>query len=66
MYAAKIVGYWVKIVDVKTGFQKRSISCSHYKGATTADVSGDFVSVSCGDGKVRVFDIKTGFLKRTI
>lgn len=66
MFAAKIVGDWVKIVDIKTGFEKRGISCLNYKGARSADVNGGLVSISCGDGKVRVFDIATGFLKRTI
>lgn len=66
MFVAKVEGQNVKIVDVKTGSVKRSISCSGYKGAKSADVSGDLASITCGDGKVRVYDINTGSLKRTI
>jgi WD40 repeat protein len=66
MYVAKIEGKSVRVVDAKTGGTKRTFSCAGYKGATAVDVSGDLVSVTCGDGKVRVWDIKTGGLKRVI
>jgi WD40 repeat protein len=66
MFVAKIEGSTVKVFDAKSGALKRTIICSGYKGAKSADVSGDMVSVSCGDGKVRVYDLKTGALKRTL
>ena len=65
MFAAKVEGQNVKLFDVKTGGLKRTIGCSGFKGAKSADVDGDLVSISCGDGKVRVFNINTGGLIRT-
>jgi WD40 repeat protein len=65
MYVAKISGNNVKIYDVKTSAQKRMIACSSYGGAKSAVIEGDLVSVSCGDGKVRVYDITTGAQRRT-
>lgn len=65
MYAAKISGSTVKIYDVKTSGQVRTIHFYSYKGVTSAIVDNSMISVSCGDGKVRVYDIKTGAQKRT-
>ncbi len=66
MFVAKIDGTTVKIVDAKNGSQKRTICCSGFKGAKSTDISGDLLSITCGDGKVRVYDINNGALKRTI
>lgn len=65
MFIAKVEGSNVKVFDVKTSAQIRTIGCSGFKGAKSAVVDGGMVSVSCGDGKVRVYDIKTGAQKRT-
>lgn len=66
MYAAKIERNLVKVFEIRTGSIKRSIGCSGYKGAVSANVVGDQVAVTCGDGRVRVYDIRTGSLRRTL
>ena len=52
--------------DIRTGSLKRTIGCSSYKGAVAANVTGEQVAVTGGDGRVRVYDIRTGALKRTL
>lgn len=66
MYTAKIEHNIVKIFEIRTGSIKRNIGCCSYKGAVSANVTGDQVAVTCGDGKVRVYDIRTGSLRRTL
>ena len=66
MYAAKIENNAVKVFDTRTGSLKRTIACSSYKGAVAANVTGEQVAVTGGDGRVRVYDIRTGALKRTL
>lgn len=66
MFVAKIDGANVKVFDAKSGSLKRTISSSPYKGVKSADVKGELVSITCGDGKVRIFDVKSGTLTRTI
>lgn len=68
MYAAKIDKNAVKVFEIRTGSLKRTIGCSSYKGALAANVTGEQVAVTCGDGRVRVrvYDIRTGSLKRTL
>lgn len=66
MYATKIENNAVKVIEIRTGSIKRTIGCSGYKGAQSATVSGEHVSIACGDGRVRVYEIRTGSLKRTL
>lgn len=66
MYAAKIEKNAVKVFEIRTGSLKRTIGCSSYRGAVSANVTGEQVAVTCGDGRVRVYDIRTGSLKRTL
>ena len=66
MLVAKIDGQNVKVFDASNGTLKRTFSCSLFKGVRLADITGDLLSITCGDGKIRVYDIKNGVLKRTI
>lgn len=66
MYAAKIENNIVRVFEIRTGSIKRSIGCSNCKGAVSANVTGDQVVVTGGDGRVRVYDIRTGSLRRTL
>ena len=66
MYAARIERNAVKVFDTRTGSLKRTIACSSHKGAVAANVTGEQVAVTGGDGRVRVYDIRTGALKRTL
>jgi WD40 repeat protein len=66
MFTAKVQGHQVHVYNVNTGGAKRVISCGDYKGIKYVSVNGDFVSITGGDGKVRVFDINTGTLKRIL
>lgn len=66
MYAAKIENNIVKVFEIRTGSVKRNIGCSGYKGAVSANIMGDQVAVTCGDGKVRVYEIRSGSLRRTL
>ena len=65
MFVAKVSGSNVNVFNVKTSAQVRTIACSSFKGVVSAMIEGDMVSVSCGDGRVRVYDIKTGAQRRT-
>ena len=59
-YAAKIEGTNVKIVEIRTNSTKRTFGCASYKGAKSVNITGDLATVTCGEGKVRVYDIRTG------
>lgn len=65
MYIAKIEKGNVKLVDAKSGALKRSIMCSVYKGAQNAVMLGDDVTITCGDGRTRIFTLN-GALKRVL
>lgn len=65
MYIAKIENGNVKLVDAKNGSLQRSISCSVYKGAINAVISGNELVITCGDGRTRLFTL-TGSLQRVL
>ena len=50
--------------DIRTGSLKRTFGCGGYKGAVSAQITGEQVAVTCWDGRVRVFDIRTGSTPR--
>lgn len=64
MYAAKIEHNAVNVHDIRTGSLKRTYGCGGYKGAVSAQITGEQVAVTCWDGRVRVFDIRTGSTPR--
>lgn len=66
MLVAKIEGHLVKLFEGSTGVCKRVFNCSNFKGAKSAEITGDMVAIACGDGKTRIYDANNGVLKRTI
>ncbi|AWI81772.1 hypothetical protein CEW87_21910 [Parazoarcus communis] len=61
-YAVKVQGGSAKVVDIKTGGIKRTVS----GGILSAQVLGDMVQVTDKNGRVRVIEIKTGAVKRSL
>ena len=66
MLVAKIEGHSVKLIDGATGICKRIFNCSNFKGAKSAEITGELVAIACGDRKTRIYDVNNGVLKRTI
>lgn len=66
MFVAKIEGSSVKLIDGATGVCKRIFNCTNFKGAKSAEITGDRVAIAGGDGKTRIYDVNNGVLKRTI
>lgn len=60
-YAVKVQGGSAKVVDVKTGAVRRSVS----GGVVSAQIVGDMVQVTDKNGRVKVIDIKTGAVRRS-
>ena len=60
-YAVKVQGGFARVVEVKTGAVKRTVS----GGIVSAQVLGDMVQVTDKTGRVKVIDIKTGAVKRS-
>jgi len=66
MLVAKIAGSRVELYESQSRALKRVISVSAYKGATHAEIRGDEIAVTCGDGRVRIFNVQTAALKSVI
>lgn len=66
MLIPKIAGNKVEIIDSNTRAILRVIMVNTYKGATHAEIRGEEIAITCGDGRIRVFAVKTGALKSVI
>lgn len=60
MLVAKIQGKAVTVHESGTNAFVQRIDQAAHKGATSAQIQGDEIAITCGDGKVRVYHIKTG------
>lgn len=65
-WGAKIDGKVVKFFHTNTGAVQKTFNCAAYKGALSVNIAGEIATITCGDGKARVFDIHTGTVKRTV
>ena len=61
-YAVKVQGGAARVVDIKTGGTKRTVS----GGIVSAQILGDMVQVTDKNGRVRVIDIKTGAVTKVV
>lgn len=60
MWKVKIEGSRIKVIEEQTSLTKLVIDYLDSGGVKFTDISGDWISVSCLNGKFLVYDISTG------